>query len=216
MPRPPRPLSLVCPHCGQSHHLPALAPGERAQCVRCDTTLARGARFGGESALAFAVTGLCLAVPASLLPFVAVSKLHAERVSTAFSGVRALWEAGMHLLAVWVFLCGLLVPYLLLGSLTGLLLLLRSRAEPAGGVSRALLRIVRAFEHWSLPEVHILAVLVAFAKLGSLVHVNPGPGLWCYAGMAACLLAAWTTFEHHHLPRLGLHEESQPAVELPP
>ncbi len=207
--------ALTCPHCGQTHTLPNLAAGERAMCVRCDTTLARGARLGGESALAFAVTGLCLAVPATLLPFVEVSKFSADRVSTAFSGVRALWDNGMHLLALWVFLCGLLVPYLLLGALTGILLLLRTRPDPEGCAPQLLLRIVRAFEHWSLPEVHVLAVLVAFAKLGSLVHVNPGPGLYCYAAMSACLLTAWSSFEHYHLPRLGLHEESQPAVELP-
>lgn len=168
--------------------------------MRCDTTLLRRGRFGGDVAIAFAATGGLLAVPAILLPLVEVSKFQATRESFVFSGARALWAAGMHLLAIWVFLCGLLVPVLLLGTLVGVLV--PARLGRPERVPRFLLRAARAFESWALPEVHVLAVLVAFAKLGSLVHVRPGPGLWCYAAMAVCLLTAWHSFEFCHAPRL--------------
>lgn len=135
-----------------------------------------------------------------LLPFVEVSKFQAARASFAFSGVRATWGADMHLFAIWVLLCGILVPLLLLATLAGLLL--PARLGRTGNAPHFLLRAARAFESWAMPEVHVLAVLVAFAKLGSLVHVRPGPGLWCYAAMAGCILAAWHSFEFCHAPRL--------------
>lgn len=192
--------SLVCPRCGQAHRLPPLRPGETARCGRCDTTLLRGAWLGPEGALAFTLAGLIFAVPAVTTPLVEVSKWQAANASFAFSGVRALWEAGMHLLALWVFLCGLLVPLLLLGTLAGVLL--PPRLGWSAGAPSALLRLARALERWSMPEVHVLAVLVAFGKLGSLVHVQPGPGLWSYAAMAGCTLAAWRSFELCHAPRV--------------
>lgn len=203
--------ALTCPHCRQRHRVPSLRAGERAHCARCDTLLARGTRLGSEGALACAVAGLLLAGPALLLPLVEVSKLSAERTSRVWDEPRALWDAGMHLLAVWVLLCGILVPLLLLGALTTLLALGRAGADPQGPLSQKLLRLVRACEEWSLPEVHVLAVLVAFAKLGSLVHVDPGAGLYCYAAMAVCCLTAWSSFEHHHLPRFG-----EPRGAVPP
>ena len=186
--------------CGLVNRLPPLQPGECARCHRCETPLAVGPRTGRHSASAFTLTGLLLAVPAIALPFVTVSKFQSAQESYVFSGAHALWDSGMNLLGIWVCFCGLTVPLLLLATLAALLVV----SQP--GVSRPaadfLLRIARAFEQWAMPEVQMLAVLVAFAKLGTLVNVRPGPGLWCYAGMAFCTLVAWRNFELCHAPQI--------------
>lgn len=206
---PSMPSLLVCPLCDHSHEFPELASGESALCERCGTTLARGTpRIGADAALAFTVTGLLLAAPALWLPFVEVSKFQALRHSTAFDGVRALWEADMRLLAIWVFLCGLAVPLLLLGTLAGVLLPLRFGWQPKS--LEQLRRSARAFERWCMPEVYLLAVLVAFAKLGSLVNVRIGLGLWCYGAMAVCIVVAWRNFELYHAPRVA--DPGRPAA----
>jgi paraquat-inducible protein A len=44
--------------------------------------------------------------------------------------------------------------------------------------------------HWAIPEVQVLAVLVAFMKLRSVVDIKIGPGFWCYSAMALSLLMA--------------------------
>lgn len=170
--------------------------------MRCGTTLARGApRVGSDAALAFTITGLLLAAPALLLPFVEVSKYQAQRASNAFDGVRALWEADMRLLAIWVFLCGIAVPLILLGTLAGILLPLRLGWKPRS--PEPLRRSAWAFERWCMPEVYLLAVLVAFSKLGSLVDVRVGVGFWCYGAMAVCIVTAWRNFELFHAPRVA-------------
>jgi paraquat-inducible protein A len=154
--------------------------------------LARGARFGRESALVFTVTGLILAVPALTLPFMTAGKFGQERGSHLFTSVQSLWEKGMPLLSVWVLLCGAVVPILLLGILAAGLF--RIRIKGVVESSEFLTRAARALGYWAIPEVQVLSVLVALMKLGSVVDVTIGPGFWCYAGMSFSLLVAWRTF----------------------
>jgi paraquat-inducible protein A len=161
--------------------------------VRCDTVLAKGSRLGTDTALVFSITGLILAPPSALLTFVSAGKLGAERLSLLFTGVGCLWDGGMRLLAALVLLCGGLIPLALLATLAAVhapsrLGWPRDKFEP-------LFRVARALEHWALPEVQVLAVLVALMKLGSVVDVTIGPGFWCYCAMALSLLIAQHSFD---------------------
>jgi paraquat-inducible protein A len=60
---------------------------------------------------------------------------------------------------------------------------------------RFLFRVARVLQHWAIPEVQVLAILVALMKLGSVVEVTIGPGFWCYCAMALSLLIAQHSFD---------------------
>jgi paraquat-inducible protein A len=161
--------------------------------VRCDGVLAKGSWLGPDATLVFSVTGLILAVPAVLLTFVSAGKAGAERFSFLFTGVGRLWGGGMRALAVLVLLCGGLVPIAYLGALAAASAWSRSgwpKADLPG-----LCRVAHGLGHWALPEVQVLAVLVALMKLGSDVDITIGPGFWCYSAMALSLLIAHRCFE---------------------
>lgn len=182
-----------CRLCGQTHRVVALSVGERARCAQCGAVMAKGARHGIDAALAFALSGLIFALPAALLPIVTVSKFANERAGVLFTGVAALWEGGMRMVAVWVLICGALTPVLLLGAIVALALPLRFGW--ASVAARPLATAARVFEHWAMPEVHVLAMLVALIKLHTLVGVSIGPGFWCYAAMSFLTLLAWNNFD---------------------
>jgi paraquat-inducible protein A len=187
---------LDCPLCGMGHRGIPLAPGETARCTRCDGVLAKGKR-SGEVPLVLCVTGLILAMPACFLPFISAGKLGALRVSTLLTGSGALWDNGMRALAILVLLCGALLPIFLLGVLFILQAPPRLSRWIAG--PDLLARAARALELGAIPEVQVLAVLVALMKLGSLVNVRIGPGFWCYCAMSFCLLVAQRSFDHRAL-----------------
>ncbi len=184
---------LRCRLCDQTHQRVGLRPGERALCSRCGALLGKRSRWGRDAALAFTLAGLALSIPALLLPFVTASKVGSERVAHLFSGSYALWDGDMRLLALWVTLCGALTPILLLGTLTALLMPPKFRQRIPR--EHVLWRFAYALEHWAMPEVQVLAILVAFTKLGALVNVTLGPGFWFYAAMSAATLVAWRSFE---------------------
>jgi paraquat-inducible protein A len=161
--------------------------------VRCEAVLAQGTRLGPDTALVFSLTGLVFALPAALLPFVSAGKLGDERISLLFTGVWSLWDGGMGPLALLVFLLGGLLPFALLATLA--MLHASSRLGWQNDGLWFLFRVARVLQHWAIPEVQVLAVLVALMKLGSLVEVTIGPGFWCYCGMALSLLIAQHSFD---------------------
>jgi paraquat-inducible protein A len=199
---------LICHLCGQEHRPIHLESGEKALCVRCDAVLAKGPGLGPDTALVFSLTGLVLAVPAVLLPFISAGKLGDERTSLLFTSVSSLWNGGMRTLAVLVFLCGGLLPLVLLVTLATLHAPARLGWSTAS--SRILFRVAHVLEHWAIPEVQVLAVLVALMKLGSLVDVTIGVGFWFYAAMALSLLIAQHSFNFD--APLAATGESRPAT----
>ena len=193
MPRP-----LTCRLCGLGHILPQLAPGEKAHCPRCGHVVARRSRLQGDAPIALCATGLIMALPASLLPFVTAGKLGAERVSFLFTGVGALWESGMRALGGLVLLAGGALPVALLTAIG--LLHLNARCPALLRERPAILRSASFLQESAIPEVQVLAVLVALVKLGSLVSVTLGPGFWCYCAMSLCLLAVERSYDSEAAP----------------
>lgn len=179
--------------CGCEHRRVDLRAGQRASCTRCGTLMERRGWLGHDAGLAFALTGAALALPALTLPFITVDKLGREHVQFAWSGAVALWDAGMRLLAIWVGVCGAIAPLVMLLALTTLLA--RARFGDHRVPTWRWKRIAHTVEHWAMPEVHVLAVLVALIKLGHLVNVHIGPGFWCYVAMSFALLFAWGSFD---------------------
>lgn len=147
---------------------------------------------GPAPALALAITGLVLAVPAMLLPFVSLQQFGQVRTSSLAVGFTGLWSHGFSTLGAWVLFCGVIAPVALLVLLV--FILATDGRDPWQGWNRPLRGLAAFIEYWAMPEVQVLGVMVAFLKLGSIVTVKVGPGLWCYAVASVCMLAAWRRF----------------------
>jgi paraquat-inducible protein A len=196
------PRQVTCKLCGLGHVEPRLSPGEKALCPRCGHVVARRPRLSGDAPVALCATGLILAVPAASLPFVTAGKLGAERVSLLFTGVAALWDNGMRALGGLVFLAGGVLPVALFLAIG--LLHLSARFPSLVRERSPILRSASILQECAIPEVQVLAVLVALVKLGSLVNVTLGPGFWCYCAMALCLLMVERSYDAESGPGASL------------
>jgi len=132
----------------------------------------------GAPAVAWSVAGLVFLGAACALPFIRVEKFGQANEGGMLSGTFSLWAQGHWGLALLVAFCGLVAPF-------GLFAAVIAAPHWPGALALA-----RRLDPWAMPDVRLLAILVAFTKLSALVSSLPAAGLACYAAAAVCALAA--------------------------
>lgn len=137
------------------------------------------------------------------LPFVTAAKFGQGNEGRMLSGVISLWGQGHGLLAALVAFCGLVAPLALLAAVA-----IAAVAPQSAGLHR----FIRGLEPWSMPEVRMLAIVVAFVKLSAVVEAAPAAGLWCYGAAAACALAATRSLPLRVLPQKPTHAGAARSV----
>ncbi len=210
----------ACHCCGLIQSLEGLAG--RAECVRCDTRLAGGERRrDNQPAAAAAAAALILYLPAVTLPFLRIERLGLFSDNSLLGGISALFQEGHLLVGSVVLGFSVVLPLLKLGAL--LTLSLRNRWLP--GKHRALTyRLVEHLGRWGMLDVLLVAVMIAFVKLGNLVNFTAGPGLAMFASFVVVSIAASVLFDPHVMwqegdsgagPAPGTAESQSPAAAIP-
>ncbi len=164
------------------------------ECARCERVLAGRAAGRVDLPLALAVAALLLLVPAATAPLMSVSTYGATRESWLSSGVHMLSHEGYPLLAVLVFLCSVLLPFVYLAGLIWVLGALHvtretARAGPALG---RIYRWVLTLRPWMMLEVFLIGGFVAYTRIEAVALVEVGIGGWCLLAATFTLLLALT------------------------
>jgi paraquat-inducible protein A len=176
-----------CPGCGLFQIEPVLAPGTTAHCERCGTSLRRARRHPLEHSLALAVAALILLGVMCATTLMTVSTSGIVHGAGIFSGPLELEQRGMTSLAVVVVFVTVAAP---LAKLLGTIyVLLRIReANPPPHLRRIFVWVER-LTTWSMIEVFVLGVFVAYVKLGDLVKIELDAGV--YALLALTVVIVW-------------------------
>lgn len=202
----------ACHCCGLIQSLDGLAG--RADCARCETRLPhRDRRADNQPAAAAAAAALVLYLPAVSLPFLRIERLGLFSDNSLLGGIRALFDEG-HLFVGAVVLCfSVLLPLLKLGAL--LTLSLRNdwlpRKHRAGTY-----RLVEHLGRWGMLDVLLVAVMIAFVKLGNLVNFTAGPGLAMFASFVIVSIAASVLFDPHIMWHDGEVAAGSAPITPPP
>ncbi|HVJ68808.1 MAG TPA: paraquat-inducible protein A, partial [Caulifigura sp.] len=197
----------ACHCCGLIQSLEGITG--RADCMRCETRLAHtDRRRDNQPAAAASAAALILYIPAVTLPFLRIERLGLLSDNSLLGGIRALFDEG-HLFVGGVVLCfSVLLPLLKLGAL--LTLSLRNQWLPRK--HRAVTyRIVEQLGRWGMLDVLLVAVMIAFVKLGNLVNFSAGPGLAIFASFVIVSIAASLLFD----PHIMWHDGETPSGPAP-
>jgi len=177
-----------CPGCGLFQTVPELRPATVARCPRCGGVLRRARRDPTGLPLALAATGLVLFAIAANMPFLELSMRGFGRETVLASGPLALRGQGMWEVALVVLATTMITPLARLAAIVWVLGGLRLRAPPRG--LQIVFRWVELLRPWSMVEVFLLGVFVAYTRLAALATVQVGGALYALAGLMLVTAAA--------------------------
>lgn len=189
------PHLLECHDCGTFQRLPAMPPGAEAVCPECDAPLRRVRADPISLPLALNLAALILFGIGAGWTLMSVTTAGLSQTATLFTGpgrlqAFGLWEIGAVVLLTTVAapLARILCMIAVLGGLRG------------GYRTPALRRVYAWVEHlrpWSMVEIFLLGLFVAFVRLNDIAHVELGPALLALGALTAALFGADATLDPH-------------------
>ncbi len=206
-PPPTLPQLRECPGCGLIQMVPALAPGLSAQCARCPTILRRASAHRLDHILALTVTALVLLTVMCASTLMSVQTAGIRHAADLFSGPAELVRQDMAPLAAVVLFVTVLAPLVrLLGTLY---VLARAHERRPPRHLRRVFALAEKLRPWSMIEVFVLGVFVAYVKLGDLVTIGLRTGVWALLALTFVLVwvdsaldreKVWERLDHddHH------------------
>jgi paraquat-inducible protein A len=198
-----------CPACGLLQMVPPLAPGMTAQCTRCPTTLRRTSTHRLDHIIALSVAALVLLVIMCTTQLMSVETAGIKHVADLFSGPEELVRQNMGALAAAVLFVTVVAPF---GKVLGTLyVLIRSREPDPPAHLRRVFAWIERLRPWSMIEVFVFGVFVAYVKLGDLVHIGLAAGV--YALLALTFVLIWSDAA---LDREAVWERLDPRRRLAP
>ena len=182
-----QPQLRECPSCGLLQTVPPLSPGMTAQCMRCPTTLRRTSTHRIDHIIALTFSAFVLLVVMCTTTLMSVETAGIERTANLFSGPWELVRQNMGELALVIVFVTVIAP---LGRLLGtlyVLIRLHERSPPRH--LRRVFAFAERLRPWSMIEVFVFGVFVAYVKLGDLVTIGLMVGV--YALLALTFVLVW-------------------------
>jgi paraquat-inducible protein A len=176
-----------CPCCGLLQMVPALIPGMSAQCARCPTILRRASAHRLDHIIALATAALVLLAVMCTSALMSVETFGIRHVANLFSGPQELVRQDMAPLAAVVLFVTVLAPFIRLFGTFYVLVRAHERHPPRH--LRRVFALCERLRPWSMIEVFVLGVFVAYAKLGGLVEIGLRAGV--YALFALTVVFVW-------------------------
>jgi paraquat-inducible protein A len=176
-----------CPGCGLFQTVPPLPPGMTARCIRCPTILRRTSAHRIDHIVALTLSAFILLIVMCSTTLMSVETAGIRRAADLFSGPEELVRQNMGELAAVIIFVTVLAPLIRLVSMLYVLIRLHERTPPRH------LRLIFAWAErlrpWSMLEVFVFGVFVAYVKLGDLVTIGLMAGV--YALLALTFVLIW-------------------------
>ena len=205
-PKRTEPQLRECPGCGLLQTVPALALGTTAQCARCSTILRRTSKRRHDQLIALTATAFILLVIMCSTQLMSVDKAGIYHAADLFSGPQELTRQDMAPLAAVVIFVTVLAPF---ARLSGTLyVLIRSHEPVPPRHLRRVFALAEKLRPWSMIDVFVFGVFVAYVKLGDLVTIGLLTGVYALLGLTFVLVwmdaaldreTVWERLDHRNL-----------------
>ncbi len=168
--------------------LPAMPPGARAVCERCDAVLRHTRRNPLSLPLALNISALILFLLGATLTLIAVSTAGQERIAGLVSGPSEMEQYGLWEISLVVLITTVAAPLARVLCMLAVLGGLHLKRPPAE--LREIYAWVEHLRPWSMVEIYLLGLLVAYVRLSGMTTVNLGPAIYALAGLMVIMVLA--------------------------
>ena len=185
----------ACSTCGLVHEVPEVPAGRVARCTRCGSIIRHGSHPASESrTAALAAAALLLYIPALMLPVMTITRFGYESEASIWSGTIGLLAERHYAIGLTVLIFSIIAP---IGKLVALFVLSFGGRLLSSGPRSWIYHAIEFVGRWGMLDVLLVAVLVAIVKLGDLVRVTPGPGVWAFGLVVLMSMLASISFDPH-------------------
>ncbi len=205
-----------CASCGMVQRLPVLEPGFVARCTRCSANLGRR-RTNPPIAtpLAFCISSLVLYLICVTQPLMTLSIYGRMRAVSLFTGplelIREGWIAAGLLVGGVTAVVPAIEILLMLGILFGALHHRLPWRVPG------MMRWYTSLRPWSMVEVYLLGILVAYTKMIDLADVTVNPAAYALFGLMLSMAATDSTLDDDVIwSRRRVRLVQRSPIERPP
>ncbi len=180
--------NLLCHECDLLIQNQDIAEGSKLRCPRCNHLLYTQKHDTIHKSLAYTITALICFYPAVTESIMILNMSGFSQQQSLIGGAKVLLQDQYYLVAILTFMCSLLVPLLRL-----LLLLYVTLSISLNFFHKSLFWSFRLYHHieeWGMLDVYMLGIIVSVVKLLSMAEIQPGFGLWAYAGLLVASILA--------------------------
>jgi paraquat-inducible protein A len=182
-----QPQLRECRGCGLLQLVEPLVPGTSAHCAQCSTTLRRVSKHRLDHIVALTLAAVILLAVMCSNTLMGVETAGIKHVADLFSGPVELVHRNMAELAAAVLFVTVVAPFARLGGM--IYVLVRSREAYPPRHLRRIYAWAEKLRPWSMIDVFVFGVFVAYVKLGDVVTINLAAGV--YALLALTVVLVW-------------------------
>ncbi|UMM64232.1 paraquat-inducible protein A [Aristophania vespae] len=199
-----------CHGCGLIQKAPHLKPGQVAECTRCGEQLDRERLTSPIMApLAFCITSIALYLALLVSPLMTIDIYGRENTVSLLSGPKELINQGFSLISILVLSASVLMPAIVL-TLMMLILYGMWHSHKAPHWIRHVFAWYERLRPWSMIEVYVIGLIVAYSKLVDLAVVILQPGAFLLGGLMVSMAAMDSAFNSKSFwKRFPLPQEDQ-------
>jgi paraquat-inducible protein A len=187
------PRLCECHDCGQMQVLPALPPSARAICQRCDAVLRHTRCDPLVLPLVLNISALILFGLGATLTLMSVSTAGQQRVAELISGPKEMEQYGLWEISLVVLITTVAAPLARVLCMLAVLLGLRLKRPPAE--LREIFAWVEHLRPWSMVEIYLLGLFVAYVRLSGIAVVDLGPAVYALGALMVIMVLADHTLD---------------------
>ncbi|MDN3651512.1 paraquat-inducible protein A [Thalassotalea ponticola] len=184
----------ACIACDALVDIQSLKPGQVAKCPRCQHVILTRKYNPINSTIALCLSGLILYLPAVFYPLMSLQVLSVESSASLYSGIHALWQSELYIVACLVFIFCALTPLVKLIAALLVSVGVKYQQTHHNWYRRLLVYYIRA-DSWEMLEVFLIGILVSIFKLRDMATLHYDLGLLCFCLLMLCVVSLKVTMD---------------------